>query len=101
MLRPRLAPAPSSRGWTRTESAASRGYGWQWTKQRELVMLRDCGLCQVCAKQGIVALATEVDHIRPKAEGGTDDDANLQAICGPCHKAKTAIEGLRARGVMG
>lgn len=64
-------------------------------------MLRDCGLCQVCAQQSIVALASEVDHITPKAEGGTDADANLQAICGPCHKAKTAIEGLRARGLMG
>lgn len=99
MLRPRLAP-PAAGSWSdKRTSAASRGYGWQWTKQREQVMLRDCGLCQVCARQGIVALATEVDHITPKAEGGTDADANLQAICGPCHKAKTALEGLRARSV--
>jgi 5-methylcytosine-specific restriction endonuclease McrA len=45
-----------------------------------------------------VTAATEVDHIRPKEEGGTDDDENLQAICGPCHTAKTGREAARGRG---
>lgn len=43
--------------------------------------------------QGRVTPARTVDHITPKAKGGTDDDANLQAICDECHKAKTAAEG--------
>ncbi|WP_247360100.1 HNH endonuclease signature motif containing protein [Ralstonia pseudosolanacearum] len=37
-------------------------------------------------------LATEVDHIVPKARGGTDDDDNLQAINVECHRAKTVRE---------
>jgi 5-methylcytosine-specific restriction endonuclease McrA len=39
-----------------------------------------------------VTIATEVDHRLPKSQGGTDDDANLQSICSPCHKTKTATE---------
>lgn len=41
--------------------------------------------------------AVAVDHIVPKAEGGTDEDENLQAICKRCHKLKTEAESLRAR----
>ena len=33
--------------------------------------------------------ATQVDHIKPKAKGGTDDWDNLQSICDRCHDAKT------------
>jgi 5-methylcytosine-specific restriction protein A len=44
-----------------------------------------------------VTLAREVDHITPKAEGGNDDEANLQALCSPCHAAKTKQES--ARGI--
>ncbi len=36
-----------------------------------------------------------VDHIIPKAHGGTDADSNLQSLCWPCHKAKTARERLK------
>jgi 5-methylcytosine-specific restriction protein A len=38
---------------------------------------------------GRVTVATEVDHVLPRSEGGTDDQANLQPICHPCHVAKT------------
>jgi 5-methylcytosine-specific restriction endonuclease McrA len=40
-----------------------------------------------------------VDHITPKAEGGTDDHDNLQSICTECHDAKTQAEAQRARGI--
>jgi 5-methylcytosine-specific restriction protein A len=39
-----------------------------------------------------VTLADEVDHIVPMANGGTDDDQNLEAICTGCHKVKTQKE---------
>ena len=32
------------------------------------------------------------DHIQPLADGGADDDANMQPMCAPCHTAKTARE---------
>ncbi|HCL5939948.1 TPA: HNH endonuclease [Citrobacter freundii] len=42
----------------------------------------------------IPAPAETVDHIKPKAHGGTDDLSNLESICSGCHKAKTARERL-------
>lgn len=62
-------------------------------------MRRDQGLCQVCRQAGRVTPATQVDHVVPKAEGGTDDEGNLQAICPACHRAKTGREAGRGRGV--
>lgn len=74
-----------------------RGYGSEWVRARVRILSRDSGLCQVCLKRGQVTRATQVDHTIPKAEGGTDADENLQAICKSCHQAKTADESRRAR----
>lgn len=60
-------------------------------------MRRDKYLCQPCMNSDRVMPAVAVDHIVPKAEGGTDADENLQAICKPCHKWKTENESKRAR----
>ncbi len=59
------------------------------------VLKRDKGLCQLCLHVGVVREAKTVDHIIPKAHGGTDADCNLQSLCWPCHKAKTARERLK------
>ncbi|MCH2187426.1 HNH endonuclease [Myxococcota bacterium] len=34
----------------------------------------------------------EVDHIIPLVDGGSHDMTNLQSLCTPCHKRKTAAE---------
>ena len=39
-----------------------------------------------------------VDHVIPKAEGGTDDETNLQTLCKTCHNVKTDQEKNRGRG---
>lgn len=76
----------------------SRGYGSLWDKLRAEVILRDAGLCQACLTIGVInAVAgkkfqAHVDHIVPKAAGGTDELANLQLLCAPHHKAKTQRE---------
>lgn len=75
-----------------------RGYGNDWTKLRNSIMLRDSYLCQVCLTSGRVTHAHAVDHIVPKANDGTDDGDNLQAICKPCHTTKTAIESAMVGG---
>ncbi len=82
----------------RRGSRHQRGYDYSWEKKRERILKRDNGLCQPCLKQGRVTAADQVDHITPKAEGGDDDDTNLQSICDTCHKAKTAKEARRGRG---
>lgn len=83
-----------------TESRQSRGYDAAWGKVRAVVIERDKGLCQPCLRNGRVAIGREVDHVVPKAEAERkrwtrkqmDAPANLQCICTPCHKAKTAAE---------
>jgi 5-methylcytosine-specific restriction protein A len=62
------------------------------------VLQRDRYLCQPCKRKGMVTPASEVDHIVNREAGGTDADTNLEAICGPCHKAKTARESKNGRG---
>lgn len=81
----------------RRGSRHERGYGTAWDKLRKAILARDGGLCQPCMRMGRVTLANIVDHILNKASGGTDDDANLQTICRPCHDVKTAGEGNAGR----
>ena len=92
-------------GWKdRQGSAHSRGYGAAWRKRRAAVLRRDLGLCQPCLALGRTTQAEEVDHIKNKAAGGTDDMENLQAICVPCHIEKTKREARAAnskRSVIG
>ncbi|AYP29032.1 HNH endonuclease [Marinobacter phage AS1] len=87
-------------GWLNQDrgSSSQRGYGGRWKRIRVRIMRRDKALCQPCMAEGKVMPAVAVDHIVPKAEGGTDADENLQAICKRCHKLKTEEESRRARG---
>jgi len=83
--------------WSK-QSRHERGYGAAWVKTRAVILKRDAGLCQPCLATGRPTPATQVDHITPKAKGGTDDHENLQAICGACHTVKTEREGAEAQG---
>lgn len=87
--------------WKKSSSLKQDRGGRPWRRKRQRVLQRDKGLCQPCLKQGVYTPATEVDHIVNIASGGTDSDDNLQAICGPCHKAKTLEEARRSRGADG
>ena len=76
--------------WTHTQTRQQRGYGAEWQRTRKAILLRDNYLCVPCTTNGRVTPATQVDHIKPKADGGTDEHTNLQSICTDCHKIKTA-----------
>lgn len=72
-----------------------RNRGRPWTRLRAR-LLSERPLCVHCERQGRVAEATELDHIVPLWQAGTDDPSNLQGLCGDCHRTKTAREaGLR------
>ena len=45
-----------------------------------------CRICGVSAKDEGVKL--EVDHVVPKAEGGSDDKSNLWTLCFKCNRGK-------------
>ncbi|MGW1770296.1 HNH endonuclease [Streptomyces sp. NPDC002104] len=57
-------------------------------------MERDGFRCYGCNGE-----ASEIDHVRPLWEGGTDDLSNLAAVCKPCHSTKTKTERAKARSL--
>jgi 5-methylcytosine-specific restriction protein A len=76
-------------------NAASRGYcSARWKRFRAAQLLLE-PLCRLCKAKGVVAIATEVDHIIP-IDGPDDprflDYAAVQSLCHACHSRKTAIE---------
>lgn len=66
------------------------------SKQR----IRDKIACAVCGNV-LNARYFEVDHIVPKAKGGSDDVDNSILLCSPCNKAKNdrliELSDLRAK----
>ncbi|USD68125.1 HNH endonuclease [Vibrio sp. SCSIO 43136] len=82
-------------GWETHQAGRSRherGYGSGWDRLKRIILKRDKHLCQLCLQKGRAVIATDVDHILPKSQGGTDDETNLQALCKRCHRSKTATE---------
>lgn len=47
-----------------------------------------CGYCRT--PQDLVPIPFEIEHILPKAAGGTDDEDNLWLSCGVCNSFKHA-----------
>ena len=91
--------AKQSGGWKgQRGTRQERGYGAAWDRLRLVILRRDMGLCQPCRVKGRATAAAAVDHIKPKAQGGTDEPDNLQAICDDCHRIKSAAEGHGAKG---
>lgn len=93
-----LCDAHKNQGWERHQAGRTRhqrGYGSDWEKIRIRILKRDRYLCQSCFRIGIVSSASIVDHIKAKAHGGTNEDANLESICRDCHAKKTATERIR------
>jgi 5-methylcytosine-specific restriction enzyme A len=94
-LEPKCPESAIYRGRCRTHARAREAethpnkgiYGskrWQILRRRVLFEQPLCPCGQI---------ATDVDHIRPIEQGGPIwDRANLQALCGPCHSAKTRQE---------
>ncbi len=62
-----------------------------WKEIRLRILERD-DLCVNASR--CFNLSTTVDHIIDRADGGSDDDDNLQGMCTSCHNSKTA----RTRG---
>jgi len=87
---PNLQPCPMhplGGRWDGRGSSAARGYGYDWQQRRRQVLIRDGYRC-ACG-----APATQVDHVIPKVQGGTDDYTNLAARCTACANTKTGREG--------
>lgn len=69
-------------------SATAQGYDSRWQRLR-LMFLAEHPVCQKCGRKPSI----DVHHIRAKKDGGTDEDANLLALCHECHSEITAKNG--------
>ena len=78
---------PMSTAWT-NRNGRQRGLP---KRLRQHILQRDNHTCH-CGQP-----ATQIDHITPVAEHGTDHPHNLQAICTNCHNTKTKAEAARGR----
>ena len=91
---------PTHRPFTRTVEARAnsnaRGYDEAWRALRLTIIKRDKWTCGACGrddlwkKKDAGGPGAHVDHIVPKAKGGTDAPHNLRTLCWPCHSSKTA-----------
>jgi 5-methylcytosine-specific restriction protein A len=74
-------------------TSSQRGYTYKWQKQsKAFLLLHPC--CVMCADEGRVVAATDVDHIIPH-RGDMRlfwDQSNWQPLCHAHHSAKTARE---------
>lgn len=94
---PELAPrgksycGPHDPGpWAGRGTFASR-YGitrHRWDKLRLRTLARDGGRCVDCGSTDDL----EADHVVPRAQGGSNQLANLATRCHNCHLAKTAAD---------
>ena len=78
------------KAWADKGSRHARGYGWRWVQLRERILKRDQYLCGPCRDKGRTTPATEVHHVLPKSQGGTDDVSNLISTCPECHREADA-----------
>lgn len=102
---PSAPPVFRPAGWTErkpyanSRTAAKRMSGRKLQDRNHRIKTRDMFTCQGC---GLVTAPRflQVDHIKPLAEGGTEDDSNLQSLCiigdnGGCHGVKSKTEAKR------
>lgn len=76
-------------------SAASRGYDARWQKLRTMFLAAHPLCVDPYGLHQSPVAATDVDHKKPKRDGGTNLWDNLQALCHECHSRKTAMENSR------
>lgn len=65
-----------------------------WKRARDLIRIRDNGLCVECLNDKRITVGTIVDHIIPIKQNWNKrlDEDNLQLLCQSCHNKKTSSE---------
>ena len=94
----RYCPTHDTGRWPTKNIPKSRSADAKWKKTVKRILNRDSHQCRIRFVGICIGLASEVDHIIPVTQGGSDHDSNLESACRPCHLAKTSDEGHVAAG---
>lgn len=73
-------------GWNVPEVAGDRLPSWL----RFEILKRDRFTCRYCGTSRRDGAVLQVDHVTPKAAGGTDHPSNLTTSCRDCNAGKAA-----------
>lgn len=60
--------------------------------RRFRILQRDEFQCRYCGRRARDGVRLEVDHIVPRARGGSDNDDNLVTACHECNSGKSDLE---------
>lgn len=94
---PTLPPKHRPAGWRPTPKFVNPDHAFygsqEWKKLRAFVRERDGGVCRRCG----APQSWRVDHIIPRAEGGSDHPSNLQLLCDNCDAVKHREKGFAYR----
>jgi 5-methylcytosine-specific restriction endonuclease McrA len=66
---------------------------YAWKQARKRILARDEYTCQECGAVDESGRSLHIDHVEPKAAGGTDDDWNLRTVCAKHNLKKGAKTG--------
>jgi len=73
-------------------SAHARGYGKRWQRLARSFLAGHPICADPFGLHGSRRVpGSQVDHIVPLANGGTNSDSNLQTLCARCHRRKTVL----------
>uniref|UniRef100_A0AB39A642 Reverse transcriptase domain-containing protein n=1 Tax=Borodinellopsis insignis TaxID=3229915 RepID=A0AB39A642_9CHLO len=70
--------------WVQRTNSASR--------KAETLIRKQKGICPLCNRKLSALDLVQVDHKTPRALGGTEESANLQAVHKECHAIKTKVD---------
>ena len=85
------------KAWATKPPANRYAYGGDWPERRVRVLERDGYTCQLRYADICVGRASECDHIVQPEAGGSNDLANLRAVCVRCHARRTGRQGALAK----
>lgn len=71
---------------------SNKRYGRSWNRIRAAFLAAN-PLCELCKKDGRLTPSELVHHKRKLTDGGTNDWANLQALCSECHSRLHGRQG--------
>lgn len=69
-------------------------YGNNWSRIRN-AYFKEHPYCEICRQNGKMTKGEQVHHIKPIAEGGSNEWSNLMTLCRSCHSRLHAERGDR------